>query len=72
MQVSEIDSLPYYEYEYTISIYNDIIKERNDKENQNQSNERDKYNINGLKGNANKQLKGFKQPKLPSIKVPKI
>ena len=32
VQPSEIDRLPYYEYEFTISIYNDIVKERNEKE----------------------------------------
>ena len=32
IQPSELDMLPFYEYEYTIEMYNDIMKERNDKE----------------------------------------
>lgn len=71
VQPSELDALPYYEYEYMVSIYNDILKERKEKEDQNYKSEADKYNI----GNLNKQTKGlsgFKQPKMPKISLPKI
>jgi len=69
MQPSEIDWLPYYEYEFTISIYNDIIKERKEKEGETYDKERDKYNISGMqKGMQN----NFKTPKMPSIKMPKL
>ena len=69
IQPTELDLLPYYEYELTISIYNDIIKERNEQENKNTSKERDKYNISGMQKNM---TKNFKTPKLPSIKTPKL
>ena len=68
MQPSEIDRLPYYEYEYIISIYNDIVKERGDKENQTYDKERDKYNIKGIQ----KSMSQFKAPSMPSIKMPKL
>lgn len=69
MQPSEIDWLPYYEYEYTISIYNDIIKERKEKESETYDKERDKYNINGMQKGMQKN---FKTPNMPSIKMPKL
>ena len=32
LQPSELDRLPYYEYEYTVQMYNDMLKERKDGE----------------------------------------
>ena len=36
LQPSELDALPFYEYEYTVEIYNDIMKDRKDAEEKNQ------------------------------------
>jgi len=56
--------LPYYEFEYIISIYNDILKERKGQETDSYNTERDKYNMKGLSD--------MKMPKMPSIKLPKL
>jgi hypothetical protein len=72
VQPSEIDRLPFYEYEYMISIYNDIIKERNDKESQTYEKERDKYNIGDMQKGMQKNMSQFKPPSMPSLKMPKF
>lgn len=64
IQPSEIDAFPFYEYEYTVEIYNDILKERKEGDEKNQKVYENKYNNSGMKPN-------FKQPKMPNIKVPK-
>jgi hypothetical protein len=64
IQPSELDMLPYYEFEYIISIYNDILKERKGQETDSYNTERDKYNMKGLSD--------MKMPKMPSIKLPKL
>tara|TARA_R110000751_G_scaffold213222_2_gene316691 strand:- start:284 stop:526 length:243 start_codon:yes stop_codon:yes gene_type:complete len=75
VQPSELDKLPYYELEYTVSIYNDILKERNDKEKNSHNAEMDKYNMDGLGDSTRNLMKGAgtpKMPSMPSIKMPKI
>ncbi len=75
VQPSELDRLPYYEFEYTVSIYNDILKERNDKEKNSHNAEMDKYNMDGLSNSTRNLMKGAgtpKMPSMPSIKMPKI
>lgn len=72
IQPSEIDRLPYYEYEYTLSLYNDMLKDRKSNEDNLYEAERDKYNVNNLR---NQSTKGFKLPSLgngSSIKIPKF
>lgn len=68
VQPSELDRLPYYELEYTVSIYNEILEDRKKNEEESSGKELDKYNIDGLKNS----MTSFKSPKLPSIKMPKI
>ena len=68
VQPSELDKLPYYELEYTVSIYNEILDERNRKEEENNNKEHDKYNMDSIKSSMTK----FASPKMPSIKMPKI
>lgn len=72
VQPSEIDRLPYYEYEFTISIYNDIIKERNEKESKTYEKERDKYNIGSIQKGMQKNMGQYKTPSMPSLKMPKF
>ena len=48
LQPSELDLLPYYEYEYTLEMFNEIIKERNDQETKNNREMEDKYNIGNM------------------------
>jgi len=72
MQPSEIDFLPYYELEYTVSLYHDMLKERKSAENDYYESERDKYNIDKYK---NQKLSNIKLPnagKMPNIKIPKL
>lgn len=67
LQPSELDLLPFYEYEYMIEIYNDILKERKDADDKNQKTYDNKYNMAGMQNK-------FKAPniKAPNIKLPKI
>lgn len=64
IQPSELDMLPFYEYEYTFDMYKEITEERNRAESDAQNAEQTQ--------NPNTALKGFKQPKMPSIKTPSI
>lgn len=72
VQPSELDMLPYYEYEYTVELYNDIVKERNEEEKkQNQASE-DKYNIGGMQKNMSRNMSAYKNPSLPKISMPRF
>jgi hypothetical protein len=72
VQPSELDMLPYYEYEFTVDLYNDIVKERNEEEKkQNQSTE-DKYNMNGMQRNMNRSMPSYKNPSVPKISMPRL
>jgi hypothetical protein len=68
VQPSELDRLPYYELEYTVSAYNEILDERNRKEEENTKKDHDKYNMDSVKSSMTK----FSSPKMPSIKMPKF
>jgi hypothetical protein len=72
LQPSELDLLPFYEYEFTLEIYNDLLKERNKQEQQNTKDTQDKYNMDGLKSQANRNMSQYKAPKMPSIKMPRL
>jgi|TARA_R110001592_G_scaffold171377_2_gene409657 hypothetical protein len=72
IQPTELDLLPFYEYEYTLEIYNDLLKERNKNEQQQTQETSDKYNMDGLKGQANRTMKGVKTPSMPRITMPKL
>jgi hypothetical protein len=72
VQPSELDALPYYEYEYTISDYSDLVKERKENEDQSYAKESDKYNIDNMQGQIKRSMGSMKPPSMPSIKVPKI
>jgi|TARA_R100000655_G_C2956056_1_gene188086 hypothetical protein len=72
IQPSELDLLPFYEYEYTLEIYNDLLKERNKKEEQQTQDASDKYNIEGMKSQANRTMKSVKAPSMPQIRMPKL
>mgnify|MGYP003627264097 FL=1 len=72
LQPSELDLLPFYEYEYTLEIYNDLLKERNKQEQQNTKDTQDKYNMDGMKSQAQKNLSSYKTPSLPKMSMPKL
>jgi len=67
-----LDLLPFYEYEYTLEIYNDILKERNKEEEQDNKDSEDKYNMDGMKNQANKNMGQYKMPSMPNFSMPKM
>jgi hypothetical protein len=72
IQPTELDLLPFYEYEYTLEIYNDLLKDRNKQEQQQTQETSDKYNMDGLKSQANRQMQSVKAPSMPKIRMPKL
>lgn len=75
IQPSEIDKMPYWEYEIFIKHINELVKDENDK----QKGEMDKYHVNEYMnmtrpGNLNKMMENStpKMPKMPdmNIKIP--
>jgi hypothetical protein len=72
VQPSELDRLPYYELEYTIEEYNEILKERNEKSDKSTGAEMDKYNVGNMMSKAQSSLKAPKMPSMPSIRMPKL
>jgi len=64
--------LPFYEYEYTLEIYNDLLKDRNKQEAQNTKDTQDKYNMDGMKNQAQKNMGQYKMPSMPSMTMPKL
>ncbi len=79
LQPSELDSLPYYEYEYTVELYNEMLKERKEGDDKKQKTQEDKYNIKGMQQQATQSMPkmpstssspgSFKMPKLPTPKM---
>lgn len=75
VQPTELDLLPYYEFEYTLELYNDIIKERNDEEKKQNQDAEDKYNLGGMQKNASnvsKNMSNYKPPSMPKISMPRF
>lgn len=71
IQPSELDMLPYYEYEYIIAIYNDMLEERKNNEEDSVDKEMDKYGVKDMKGYMSNMSKGFKMPS-SQFKMPKL
>ena len=69
IQPSELDRMPYYEFEYTVEIYNNLLKERKDGEDKKTSEHTDKYNINSMQRQAQSQMKA---PSMPSVRMPRL
>jgi hypothetical protein len=69
LQPSELDLLPFYEYEYTLEIFNDLLKERNKQEQENTRDSQDKYNMDGMKASAQKSMSSYK---MPNMTMPKL
>ena len=70
IQPSELDMLPYFEYEITLEMYNDIVKKRQNEENKQSSLAEDKYNVNSMQNKY--KLSSYKQPSLPKINLPRV
>jgi len=67
-----LDLLPFYEYEYTLEIFNDLLKDRNKQEAQNTKDTQDKYNMDGMNSQAQKSMSQYKMPSMPNISMPKL
>jgi len=73
LQPSELDLLPFYEYEYTLEMFNEIIKERNDDEKKQTSSYDDQYkNMSGMQNKMSKSMSSYKTPSMPKISMPKF
>lgn len=72
IQPTELDMLPFYEYEYTLEIYNDIMKERNDEEKKANAAYEKQADASSMQKNAQKQMSSFKTPSMPKISMPKF
>ena len=72
LQPSELDLLPFYEYEYTLEMFNEILKDRNDEDKQNTQSYSDKYNTDSMTKSMNNQMSSFKTPSMPKISMPKF
>lgn len=71
IQPSEIDRMPYWEYEYFLKFANEQIKE----ENKQQEEQSEGYDMDSMKRSANSMMKQPKMPsmpKMPSFSMPKI
>jgi len=73
--------MPYYEYEYTLIYYNEILEERKDAEKKNSKDYGDKYNVDSMQKtsernqrNMARSLGGMKSPsvKMPRMSMPKL
>ena len=72
LQPTELDLLPYYEYEYTLEMFNDILKERRDEESKSSREMEDKYNVGNLQSQAKKNMSQYKAPSMPKISMPRL
>ena len=73
LQPSELDLLPFYEYEYTLEMFNEIIKERNDDEKKQTSSYDDQYkSMSGMQNKMSKSMSSYKTPSMPKISMPKF
>ena len=59
--------MPFYEYEYTLFYYNEILKERKDGEDKKTKDYEDKYNIKDMQSSLKRNT-----PSTPSFKIPKM
>lgn len=72
IQPSEIDRMPYWEYEYFTKFANEMIEE----ENKQQKEGSEDYSMESMERRSNNMMRNassqFKMPKMPSISTPKI
>jgi len=62
--------MPFYEYEYTLHYYNEILKERKDGEDKKHKEYEDKYNIKDMQSQLKRSTpttSSFKMPKMPRM-----
>lgn len=73
MQRSELLAMPFYEYEYTVDYYQEILDERKKAEEEQQDEYESKYNVQEQSQSMMNQAKSnFKMPTMPSFSMPKF
>lgn len=74
VQPSEIDQLPYYEYEYSIDLYEELLEERKQNQEKQAQSQKEQYGDPAKMGGnlINKAKSGFRMPSMPKINIPKI
>jgi hypothetical protein len=74
IQPSEIDRMPYYEYEYSIDLYEEVLEERKQNQEKQTQSQKEQYGDPMKMGSSlmNKAKSGFRMPSMPKINIPKI
>ena len=74
VQPSEIDKLPYYEFEYSLDLYEEVLEERKQNQEKQAQAQKEEYGDPTKMGNSmiNKAKSGFRMPTMPKINMPKI
>lgn len=71
LQPSEVENMPYYEYEYIVQNLIDILKEKQESE-ENQSRSYSEMDPNSVMKQAGKYIPNSSMNKAPNIKFPGI
>ena len=74
VQPSEIDKLPYYEFEYSLDLYEEVLEERKQNQEKQAQAQKEEYGDPTKMENSmiNKAKSGFRMPTMPKINMPKI
>lgn len=76
IQPSEIDNLPFFEYEYTIQLYQEMLEERkaNSEKESNSSNDSAqlKNYTSKMDSYQRNAMKYVKRPSMPNVSIPKM
>ncbi len=73
MQRSELLAMPFYEYEYTIDYYQEILDERKKAEEEQQGEYENKYNVQEQSRDMMNQARSnFKMPTMSNFSMPKF
>lgn len=73
MQRSELLAMPFYEYEYTVDYYQEILEERKKAEQEQQGEYENKYNVQEQSQSMMNQARSsFKMPSMSNIPMPKF
>lgn len=74
IQPSELDKLPYYEMEYTLEAYQEILDERNNNGKKQKEDYEKQYNPSTMQKQATRNMRS-NMPKMPSfggLKMPRL
>ena len=71
IQPSEIERMPYYEYEYMLEDINQIAKEQ-EEENKKQQEDMDNMRSSMNPKNMMNNMENFKMPSMPKMNIPKF